>query len=376
MADLTILSGADVQRLLQDPSAATRADMAGKIARSFGAGTLNGSERVLAEQIFRLMMRDAEAMVRKALAENLKDNPDLPRDVALTLAADVDDVAAPLLEFSSVLTEADLLEIVRSGAAGKQVSVARRDGVSEGLAHAIAREGEPEAVATLMANERATVPQDAFVAALDRFGDDENITGAMVRRSHLPVSVAERLVSLVSATLREHLVTHHELSPDIATDLIFQVRERATVDLSLTANRQSVPALVGRLRRNGRLTPTIILRALCTGDLDFFENAMAELAGIPVINAYRLIHDEGGQGLPRLVDHCGFTAEFLEIARTAVQVSKELQYDGTPGDRERFAERMIERVVTWFEGGFETENIDYLIGKLGREKTAGTPLTA
>ncbi len=374
MAELTALSGTDVQRLLQDPAATTRADMAGKIARSFGAGVLRGPERVLAEQIFRLMMRDAEIMVRKALAENLKDNPDLPHDVALTLAADVDDVAAPLLEFSSILTDTDLFEIVRSGAAGKQVSIARRDGVSEDLSRVIAAEAGPDAVATLMANGRASVPEDAFVAALDRFGENENIHGAMVRRSQLPVGVAERLVTLVSATLREHLVTHHELSPDIATDLIFQARERATIDLSLATNRQSVPALVGRLHSNGRLTPTIILRALCTGDLDFFECAMAALAGVPIISAYRLIHDDGGQGLPRLVDHCGFTPEFLEIARTALEVSRELQYDGTPGDRARFAERMIERVVTWFEGGFETENIDYLIGKLGGGGVSATPL--
>ena len=132
MAELNTLSSADVRRLLQDPSGTTRADMAGKIARSFSGDALKGAERILAEQIFRLMMRDAEVMVRKALADNLKDNPDLPHDVALVLAADVDDVAAPLLEFSSVLTEGDLVEIVRSGAAEKQVSIARRDGVSRG----------------------------------------------------------------------------------------------------------------------------------------------------------------------------------------------------------------------------------------------------
>jgi uncharacterized protein (DUF2336 family) len=139
----------------------------------------------------------------------------------------------------------------------------------------------------------------------------------------------------------------------------------------VVANRDSVPMLVARLHRNGRLTPTLILRAVCTGDLDFFECAMAAQANVPVINAYRLIHDEGGAGLRRLVDHCGFSAEFLSIAQAALDVAHELQHDGMPGDRKRFAERVIERVVTRFEDGFETENIDYLIGRLAPE---GGPL--
>lgn len=292
-----VLDVSDVQMLLSDPSVSSRAEMAAKIGHSFGTGKLTAGEKAIAHNIFRMMMRDAEMKVRKALAESLKDNPDLPHDVALTLAQDVESVAAPLLECSTALTDADLESIVRSSADGKQSAVARRRGLSATLARAIAETAGPLGVQALMGNASAAIPDDAFGTVLDRFGSENAIQTAMVNRNRLPVSVAERLVNIASAALRERLMAEHDLPTNLVTDLLLQARERATVDLALSADREEVSMLVGRLRKNGRLTPTLILRSICAGDFDFLECALAELAGIPVNNAYRLIHDKGGQGL-------------------------------------------------------------------------------
>jgi len=103
------------------PSAATRAEMAVKLAGQFEAGALSQSERQIAEEIFRTLTRDAATRVRRALADHLKESRELPHDVALALARDIEDVAVPMLEHSAVLTEADLVEIARSGGPGKQL---------------------------------------------------------------------------------------------------------------------------------------------------------------------------------------------------------------------------------------------------------------
>ena len=115
MAEQMSLSGVDVQRLLHDPSPASREEMAAKIARAYGAEGMNPQERTLAGEIFRLMLRDAEWRVRRALAENLCHNPDVPADIARTLAADMTEVSVPFIEASSVLTDADLVQIVEAG---------------------------------------------------------------------------------------------------------------------------------------------------------------------------------------------------------------------------------------------------------------------
>eukprot|EP00658_Telonema_sp_P-2_P045855 TRINITY_DN33877_c0_g1_i1.p1 TRINITY_DN33877_c0_g1~~TRINITY_DN33877_c0_g1_i1.p1 ORF type:complete len:170 (-),score=13.33 TRINITY_DN33877_c0_g1_i1:98-607(-) len=99
--------------------------------RQFGASALTESERQIAEDIFRVMLRDAAVRVRQALSESLKDNPDVPHDVAASLAQDVDEVAMPVIEFSSVLTDKDLIDIVRTRGTDVQKVVAGRRDVSE-----------------------------------------------------------------------------------------------------------------------------------------------------------------------------------------------------------------------------------------------------
>jgi hypothetical protein len=56
--------------------------------------------------------------------------------------------------------------------------------------------------------------------------------------------------------------------------------------------------------------------------------------------------------------------------RVGLDVANELDFDGTPGDRERYRNQVIERVLTHFQDEFDGENVDYLIAKLGNSSTA------
>src|SRR3990172_12507783 len=257
------LTQADVARLLSDPSAETRAETAAKIAAQFNGPTLNEGERRLAEEIFRFMVRDAEIRVREALSRNLKSSRELPRDVALALARDVESVALPMLEASVVLTDMDLIEIIRGASPGKQVAIARLPTVSGPVADALIDSRNGEAVATLVGNDGADLTEEALQRVIDSYGDEESVQGSLVHRANLPITVAERLVATVSDNLREYLVAHHELPAAVASDLILESRERATVSLLPPgAHSADVEQLVRQLQVNNRLTPSLILRAI------------------------------------------------------------------------------------------------------------------
>lgn len=251
----TRLTESDVRNLLSDPSAETRAQTAAKLALQFDQGDLSPSERAMAEEIFRIMVKDAEVRVREALALNLKENPNVPHDVAMTLAKDVDQVALPLLQFSEILTDDDLVQIVRSQNPAKQKAIAGRPFVSAVVAEEIVERADKDAVVTLVANEGAELTETSLEKVIDKFGEDEEIHAPMVGRSTLPVTIVERLVHRVSESLRQHLLTHHEMPPTIAADLILQARERATINLSTGSTEEDVERLVNQLYANGRLTP-------------------------------------------------------------------------------------------------------------------------
>lgn len=368
MADIK-LTARDVERLLTDPSADARVETARKLANQFELDGLSNSERSLAEEIFRLMLHDAEVRVRQALSENLRENPIVPHDIASALARDVDDVAVPFLEISTVLTAEDLIEIVRASAPEKQKAVARRSTVDAQVAEALVESGDVEVAAVLAANKGADISEPTMQRMVDRFGDDERVQGPLIDRERLPVTVSERLVHQVSERLREIILERHELSADVAADLVMHSRERATIGLSSASSEDEVERLVQHMRDHNRLTPSIILRAAVMGDMKFMEYAVAELAGVPVINTRVLIHDSGQLGLKGICEKAGLPRKVFPALRAAVDVAAETDYDGGENDRERYQRRMLERVLTQYGDlgvEFEGGDLEYLLSKMNQ----------
>ncbi|MFQ5347066.1 MAG: DUF2336 domain-containing protein [Rhodothalassiaceae bacterium] len=366
MSEKSQITKSDVARLLSEPSARTRAETARKVGAFFAAAELTDTERAIAGDIFRAMVHDAEVRVRKALAETIKSSPDLPREVAVALAKDVHDVALPVIESARVLTDEDLIEIIGSDDEERQMAVARRATVSETVSDALVDTGREAVVSTLVSNEGADIAEATFERVLEKFPDSERVTAGIAKRSKLPLTVAERLVTMVTDSLRDHLIAHHDLPEAMATDILMESRERATVGLlGRGTKRQDMLGLVDQLHRNGRLTPTLIIRALCMGDVGFFEAALAKRAEIPVVNAFQLVHYKDEVALPRLFKRARMPDSLIHVARIGVAIAEELRETGGD-DREKFRKLMIERVLTQLDEAIDGDNLDYLIGKLGR----------
>ncbi len=369
------LTKADVERLTQDRSAKVRADTAAKVADSLGS-SLSDSERQLANDVCRQFVQDAAVEVRAALAENLKQSNAVPHDVAVALAADAAEVALPILQFSEVLTDDDLLGLIADNDPKKQMAIARRSEVSADVSDALVDTLNEDVVAELVANDGAEIRDETFDRVLEEFKDSDRVKAPMVYRKHLPIGVAERLVSLVSERLCEHLMTHHELPDSTRTDLLMKTRERATMTLS---SAETAGELVEALARNGRLTASIIIRAICMGDLPFFEWALARRASVPIENARVLIHDEGSLGLEALYRKAELSDKLLPIARAAIDIAHETEYDGDEHDRERYSRKMIERIMTRFEepsASFDAENVEYLLDKINELAAAGASVSS
>lgn len=136
-----------------------------------------------------------EKSVRASLSRGLRHSPNLPRDVARKLAEDVEFVALPMLADSLVLTDEDLVEIVRNGSPLKQEAIASRPNLTETVTAELIDHAEEPAVTVLMGNNSAAIAEDKFNHALTRFASSTRVKEAMVLREKLPITVAERLVT-------------------------------------------------------------------------------------------------------------------------------------------------------------------------------------
>ena len=366
----------DVNRLAQEPSPAARAATASKLTQQFNTSNFSSEELRLAEKIFRVMARDAEVRVREALAANLKHNPLLPHDVAVSLANDVESVALPVLSVSDVLTADDLVEIVRSqGTSARLYAVAGRKQVAEEVSDAIVDVGSESVVAKLLSNTGAAFAEPTLHRVVDKYGDNEKIQGPLVHRSTLPVTISERLISRVVEHLRAHILSKHEISPDVAVELVLQSRERATVGLAMGVADEGLAALVKQLMDNDRLSASLVLCTICVGNLRFFEHAISALSGLPVSNARMLIHDPGKRGFHTIWTKAQLPESHFGAARAGLEAVEQTEFDGRELDPERYSRRIIERVLTQYESlgvEFEDDDLEYLLAKVNHLPAVST----
>jgi uncharacterized protein (DUF2336 family) len=364
------LSQADVTVLLADHSTHVRAEVAGKLAQELDNPLLTESELRMAQDIVRIMAKDVESTVRRALSQGLRHSRRLPHDVALRFAKDVERVALPTLIDSCVLTDDDLVAIVRGSCGAKQEAIAGRSNLSEEVSGVLIASAQESAVAALMRNQAARISETSLGAAVERFAGSAIVKESIVKRENLPPKIAERLVALVSVHLKNYLVSHHELPTSVATDIVLQAREQATLDLSSGCHEEDLEQLVRQMHLSRRLTPFLLLRALCLGDMDFVEVALAVMANVPIANSRLLIHDAGPNGLKSLIERAELPPRLFTAVRIAVDVVKGTRLDGEEHDRERYRARVIARILTQFEN-FAQDDLEYLLDKLGDVLTLG-----
>jgi uncharacterized protein (DUF2336 family) len=358
------LTDEDIRTLVKGVTADERAAAAYKLCRTIDTTPLSAEDREAAAEILRVMASDAAELVRRALVVTLKESNLVPRDVALRLARDVENISLPMLTCSPVFEDADLARIVRLGGPVRQLAIARRPRLSRTVTDAIAEHGGDRAVAAACANDNADFAEGALQQVMARFERHEKVLAAVAYRNVLPLSVSEKLVTLVTDQVRDHLMAHHAIGAETALNIAVSTAERATVDLVDQAGRAAdIRAFVAHLASSKRLTSSLLLRGLAQGHMTFFEWGIAELAGVPHHRTWLMIHDAGPLGLRAIYERAGLPARLFPAFRAAVDTYHSMEFDGGARDQERFQERMLQRFLTQPVTPVK-EDVDYLLEKM------------
>ena len=344
---LKTLNVDDVKNAVRHPDVVARATAAQRVCRDIRIKTLSEAERAFAHKLLEHISNDSAEMVRRALAVTLKNSPKLPHDIATKLAKDIESIAVPVLTHSPVFTDDDLVEVLKSKAAAKAIAVAKRISVSDHVARAIIRFGDSHAVAEVAANDGALISEETASYMLDIYKNDDLIAESMIARRDLPPKIVEKMISLVSDEMVTKLTKLHGVSAEIGMDLASRSRERATLDFIDQAwVSQDLKGLVARIHSEGRLTTSLLLRAICSGQMRFAEQGLSILSGVGLQKAMLMIHDGGPFGLKALCVRAGLNAQTTQIIHAAVMIYRDLEQSGLDYDRAYFQELMIERVLT------------------------------
>ncbi|HXB51416.1 MAG TPA: DUF2336 domain-containing protein, partial [Rhizomicrobium sp.] len=208
---------AATNRLLADDDVEdVRAELAVKIARLMPGLSQRESSHIFALTIETLecLARDAAVRVRAILAEEIKSLDCIPKEIVLSLARDIHTVvAAPILQYSPLLSDADLVEIIACGQVQEVLTaIASRKPVSEPVCDRLVQSLDVPTVAALLVNPEAKIRKETMDRIIEQAESFQAWHMPLALRADLSARAIRRIGSLVGASILERLAARNDLS--------------------------------------------------------------------------------------------------------------------------------------------------------------------
>jgi uncharacterized protein (DUF2336 family) len=351
------LSLADVARLMDQPSVANRIDTADKVAEQLRTGKLTGAAEAVATDILMRFAQDAEAAVRQAVAWQFRNNDRLPEALAVKLAEDVAEVAAPVLSYHAGFEDAFLTSVIGTGDQLKMAAIAVRRAVSTIVSDALIDVGDVAVMTCLLANSGAEITPDGLGRIVDRHGDTQSVATMVASHPMLPAPVAWKLLGRVSAAIMRDLAKRHKIPDLVLERCITRGREAAMMTMirPMLADGAHLRGFMEQMHWQRQLTTDLLFRMLCAGDLEAFITGMAVRCGITREAAAMMVMDERPVGLTAAFDQAGMKAWLIEPFRIALTVARRWSRPMIAAKRRDFQLEVLSRV---FEHCADTEERD------------------
>lgn len=257
----------------------------------FGAPSRTATEDTLYGAVLAELADDMETAVRAELSARFATASDAPVGLIRRLAHDEAAVAGAVLAASPVLTDADLLGVVRKHGQEHLRAVSARPSVSEAVSDVIVERGDDETLGTLLRNDGARLSRQASETAVERARANPALHEATVSRATLPPDLLNEMYFVVEARLRTQILEQNaRMDPALLDSALTAGRNRvAADDGALPSDYAECLAYVEELDAAGQLTPQMLARFLRSGGQTSFLIALARLADIDFHTARQIV---------------------------------------------------------------------------------------
>lgn len=247
----------------------------------------SSAEKQIMGDIICRITGDVEKSIRANVARQLAHRDNVPKDLMVFLANDEIEVALPILKNSGLLSETDLLEIIRLRSTQHRLAIAARENISEGVCAALCECENPELNVVLLENHTARVSEKILEYLCDQSEFVPQYQAPLLRRPFLPRPIAEKMYRWVSVSLREYILEQYDV--DIRTVNVDQKdRERAITAISSESDPSA--RLVEKLYKSGELSSRFMIKSLNQGEIDLFELSFAKLLDVDLDAVRRIVY--------------------------------------------------------------------------------------
>lgn len=322
-----------LQGLARDKTAAGRRILTSTISDLFfdQRNVLSDREHALMTEILRKLIEDVEVSIRRTLAERLADLPDAPLDLVMKLANDEIEVAHPILVRSGVLSDPELIEIIRNRTLEHRLAIALRKSLSMAVVDALVACGECDVIRTLLENPEARISIGTLEYLVEESQRVDLYQNPLVRRAELTPALARRMYGWVSEALKAYILDNFEIE-EATLDKAMEPAVAALAATPAAAVEPTKATSLARLLWGGEtLTSELMVHTLRDGEVSLFIAMFAQFTEIPPPMVQRMLFEAGGDSLciackAAGIDKTSFASIYLatrkaQVGRTAPPLS-------------------------------------------------------
>jgi uncharacterized protein (DUF2336 family) len=235
------------------------------------------------------------------------------------LALDEIEVARPILEHSSALSEAELLSVIAQKTQDHLLAVTRRKDISETVSHALVTRGDDRVVVSLLENADAKIGRETYETVTELAQTRPVLYAPFVRREDVPLELLNEIYLEVEANLRREILARYD---SVSPEELDAALSRSRLRLSQSRRRPAleaakIKAQLEDYRRRGELVPPLAIRLLREGEKSrgLFVAAFATLTSIEENVAERVVDGGDIDALALLCKAAAFErALFISLA--------------------------------------------------------------
>ena len=315
--------------LAKDPDLEVRKELAHKLGRLLPDISTNQQDKLsrMALDILDTLAHDQIRDVRAIVSDQIKHAQNVPRSIVRQLAQDAETVvSAPVLEYSPLLSDRDLLEIVALGIESVAItSIARRKDLTEEVVDAIIESEDDNAIPALLQNESAEISNTTIDLIAIEAENHVEWHPTLVDRGSLPVRTVRRIASFVSAALFERLIDKNDVAEADVAEMRMEVRKRIDSDELLGTNddkaRSTAMMRAEQLHKEGKLNEAIVMQAVDQSDTHFTCYAMSYMSGLPSEIVTKMLGSGSGKAVTSLCWEAGISMRAaVKIQRNVAKV--------------------------------------------------------
>jgi uncharacterized protein (DUF2336 family) len=346
----------ELERVLQHGSPEKCEELLSGITSLFltGANQFNDEHVALFDEVFARLIEDIETRARVHLSEQLAPIKNAPPNVVRRLAFDDEvAVAAPVLEQSPRLSDADLKNIAGTKGQGHLLAISERRDISEDVTDVLVRRGDRGVVRTVAGNEGARFSEKGFSTLVERAADDGMLAEKIGHRPDVPPRLFRTLLMQATAVVQQRLLA--SARPETAAEIrrvLAKVSDEIGSKIPSAANYAGARAVVRALKDKGELDEHAL--ADFAKDRGYEETvvALAELTSVAVETVERLMAGDRADPILILCKASGFswpTVRAIILVRPGGKRTSTQALDTAYANFERLSAPTAQRVMRFWQ---------------------------